>query len=101
MTITEKMINLNISNFGDILNQLNTNTDGMFWVAIYWLVIIILFLSTIGFGFEAGVILSLFVGVLLGIFLTTAGLLNQTYYGISLALLLILIIHLIYKASRR
>lgn len=92
--------NINISSFNDLLNSANTTTEGTFWTMIYWIFIVVIFLSSIAFGFEIAIVLALFGGFVIGWFLLYLGLINVIIFGVSEAVLLFVVIYLMYSSNR-
>lgn len=92
--------NVNLTSFSDILSHANTMTDGTFWTGIYWMIIIIVLLSSLAFGVETAIILAFFLGMILGIFLLYLGLIEVISFGITVAALLFLVIYFTYSSSK-
>lgn len=92
--------NLNLTSFQSILESANTTTEGTFWTMIYWMFIVIVFILSMAFGFEIAVILSMFAGFTIGMFLLYLGLINAVTFGVSLATLLFMVVYLIYTSNK-
>ena len=92
--------NLNLTSFQNLLNSANTTTDGTFWTGIYWMFIVIVFILSMAFGFEVAVILSMFAGMTVGMFLLYLGLINSITFGVSIATLLFMVVYLIYTSNK-
>lgn len=90
--------NVNMTSFSDLLISANTTTDGSFWTGMYWLFIVVVFLSSMAFGVEIASIMAMFSGFILGILLLYLGLVNVITVGISEAVLLFLVIYLMYSS---
>ena len=98
MSYTNITANLNLSTFDQILQQANINTGDTFWIGMYWLVIGVVLISTMAFGFEVAMLFSFFVGTIIGIFLLYLSLITPVMFGISEAVLIFMIIYLVYSS---
>lgn len=90
--------NMNATSFSDILSLANTTTDGTFWTGMYWLFIMVVFISSMAFGVEIASVMAFFSGFILGIILLYLGLINIVTLGMSEAILLFLVIYLMYSS---
>lgn len=90
----------NISSLQHLLIQANTNTAGTFWTGIYWMLVSIIFLSSLAFGWEVGVVLAFFGGLLIGMFLLYLGLMNIVIFGMTEAILLFILMYLMYSTNK-
>ena len=91
----------NVTSIGSLLAKANDNTNGTFFTGIYWMLIAIVFLSSIAFGFEISLLLTFFFGLVLGIFLLYAGLISTVVFGITEGALMVIIVYLIYTSNRQ
>jgi hypothetical protein len=66
----------------------NTATGGWFWTGMLWMLIIIIFLGTINFGFEVALMFSCFAALLIGVPLMIMGLVSTWVIGIFIGLFL-------------
>ena len=96
--ITQNMSNVN--SLGDILNLANTVTGDIFWTGIYWMLIVIVLIVTLGFGFEVSMLMSFFFALIVGIFLLYLGLIHVVTLGITTAVLLFITIYLVYTSNK-
>jgi hypothetical protein len=100
MSYTNLSQNLsNMNTLSDLLNLANTTTDGAFWAGIYWMIIVIAFISSVGFGWEIAFGLSFFGGMIMGLFLVTMGLISMTVFGATEAILIFVLIYLLYSSK--
>jgi len=90
--------NMNVTSLSDILSLANTTTDGTFWTGMYWLFIVVVFISSMAFGVEIASVMAFFSGFILGIILLYLGLINIITLGMSEAILLFLVIYLMYSS---
>lgn len=90
--------NINMTSFGDILSHANTMTQGTFWTGMYWMFIIVAFLSSLALGFEIAIMVAFFGGLVLGIFLLYLGLITGTTLGVTIASLFFVILYLMYSS---
>ena len=97
VSYTNLTANLNLTTFDQILQSANTTTNGTFWTAVYWMFILIVFLTSMSFGFEIAVILSFFGGLMVGFFLLYLGLINLITFGVSEVVLLFMVIYFLYS----
>lgn len=92
--------NMNFTTIGDLLNHANTMTEGIFWTAMYWMLVVVVFIVTTVFGFEVSLILSFFFGLIVGIFFVYMGLISIITFGISEAVLLFFMIYFMYTSNK-
>jgi uncharacterized membrane protein YccC len=89
-----------MSTFQQVLNQANINTQGYFWSSIYWMLLLIVLILTMGFGFEIAIMVSFFFGTIIGIFLIYLNLMNFTVFAVTEAVLLFMVIYFIYSSRQ-
>lgn len=97
-TYSNLSVNLNLSSLSDILIQANTNTSGTFWTGMYFMIMAVIFLSSIAVGFEVAMLMTFFGSMIIGIFLVYLGLINMTIFGMSEAILIFIVIYLMYSS---
>jgi hypothetical protein len=99
MTTTTAYTNVNLSNinnFTDILNYANSTANDYLFTAITFLVFIVITISLSGnFGWEAGILVSAFIGLILSILFLYMGLVAWYIVGFFIAVILITIILII------
>lgn len=101
MSYTEIYTNMsNVDTLQEILALANTNSGGAFWTGMYWMIILILLLSTQIFGFEASMIIAFFGGLIIGLPLLYLGLINVVVFGITCSVLIFAVIYLIYSSNK-
>jgi len=98
--MTYQNITLNASSLQDMLILANTNTSGTFWTGIYWMIVVVIFLSSVAMGWEIAFVVSFFAGLMIGMFLLYLGLISMTVFGMTEAGLLFIIIYLMYSSSK-
>ena len=85
----------NVTDLGDLPQQANIATGGGFWVNMLYMCWVVLLLIFSKFGFEAGMLLSSFLCLILSLLLVYAGLIAWvwclTFVGIILAMFLYII----------
>jgi len=74
------------------LQVANDSTGGWFWVSMLFMIVAVLLISLLPFGFEAAVLAAAFAGFMLGILLAYLGLAGWTwvvmYAGVIVAMIL-------------
>lgn len=101
MSYTNLTLNAtNISSFDDVLKLANTTTNGTFWTGMFWMLIAIIFMASIAFGFEVAMILTFFAGMIIGMFLLYLGLISFTVFAMTEAILLFVVIYLVYTSNK-
>jgi len=90
----------NVTTAADYLNLPNNSTGGWFWAGMLFMLVIVSMISMIGFGIEVALLVSLFLGIILGTFLVYAGLMSMTWLGAMIAAELALIIYVIVMNPR-
>jgi hypothetical protein len=91
----------NVTTPADMLAIPNTNTGGSFWATILWLVVIVLFISMLSFGFEVALMTACVIGVLGGLLLVYAGLVSWSVVLMFLGILLFVIIYVMWSNKNR
>ena len=89
-----------VTTASDYLNLPNQSTGGIFWAGILFMIVIVSMISMIGFGIEVAMLVSLFIGIILGTFLVYMGVMNMTWLGALVAAELILIIYVVIMNPR-
>jgi len=99
MTTSYHQINItNSTGFKEILAMPNTITNGWFWNGITLMLFFIAFVTiAMGFGWEAGLMVSAFIGMLLTLFLVYLGLSPLWMVGVYLGLILLIIFYIIWN----
>jgi hypothetical protein len=91
----------NVTSISNLLAKANDNTSGTFFAGIYWMLIVIVFFSSVAFGFEIALLLTFFFGLVLGLFMLYAGLISTVLFGITEGALMLIIVYLIYTSNRQ
>lgn len=96
-----QMINWsNVSNFNDVLVAANTQSSGAFWTSILYMVVFVAFLAMIPFGFETAAIASLFLGIMLGVFMLYLGLTSMLWVGVLVGFEIFIFIYIGWASGR-
>jgi hypothetical protein len=90
----------NATTASGFLNLPNQTTGGNFWAGILLMIICVMVISMIGFGIEVSLLVSLFIGIIIGTFLVYLGLMSMTWLGVMIALELGLIIYVVVMNPR-
>lgn len=92
---------INITNstgFKEILTMPNTITNGWFWSGINLMIFFIAFITiAMGFGWEAGLLVASFLGMIVSLFLLYLGLASLWMVGIYLGFILLMIIYIMWN----
>lgn len=101
MNITQIAQNLsNVNTLQEILATANQTTNDTFWTGIFWMILVIILVSSLAFGFEAAVLLTFFAGFVFGLFLLYLGLIGMFTFGITVGALFFFALYLIYTSNR-
>jgi len=90
----------NITDFGQIPAAANTASGGSFWVGMLYMVWIIILLLTIGYGFEVAIVVSSFIGLVLGLLLTYAGLIAWQWVLTFVGILVFMFLYIIWSSRK-
>jgi len=90
----------NVTDWQGVLQGANTNTDGYFWMMILWGVWIVTLIISSVFGFEAGLLLASFIGLIFGLFLVYAGLVAWPWLLSFVGILLIVILYISWSGKK-
>lgn len=101
MNYTNIAANMNLSSFSDMLKLANTTTGDSFWTGVYWMIMVVILLTSMAFGFEIAMVLTFFGGLIMGIFLLYLGLMNWTIFAATEAILLGLVFYFIYTSNKQ
>lgn len=91
----------NVSDVGDLLAVANTTTGGVFWSGILTMIVLVLFMSLLAFGAETALLVSLFIGLMIGTFLLYMGLVSTLVVGVIVGLLFFSILYLMYTSRQQ
>ena len=101
MTYTNAYQSINISNVTTVtgmLDMANTSTGGMFWAGMVMMISLVSLVTLAGaFGLEAGLLASLFVGLILGMLLYYLALVPIWLVGAYVGGLLITILYIVWR----
>jgi hypothetical protein len=88
----------NINNASGILAEANTQTGGYFWVAINFMIFMVIFITLSGTaGWEAAILSGGFIGLLISIFLVYLGLQSVNILGMYVGILVVIIIYIMWS----
>ena len=90
----------NVTSPTDMLAVANTNTGGGFWATIVWMIVIVLMISMLSFGFEVALITSSIIGFLIGFILVYAGLVSWATPLMFLGIFLFMIIYTMWSNKK-
>ena len=91
----------NITDFGQLPAQANNVSSFNFWVAVIFLIFIVLFIMLIGYGFEVAILISGFLAMVLSILLVYADLIPWFYILFFAALLLFMFLYIVWSSGRK
>jgi hypothetical protein len=90
----------NVTTPTDMLAIPNTNTSGSFWATILWLIVVVLFISMLSFGFETALMTACAIGFVAGLLLVYAGLVSWSVVLMFLGILLFVIIYVMWSNKK-
>lgn len=90
----------NITDFGQIPQVANTATAGGFWTSVLFMIWVVLLLILSPFGFEAGLLTSAFLCLILGVLLAYAHLVAWTYVLVFVGIILFMILYIIWNTTK-
>ena len=90
----------NITDFGQIPAAANTASNGSFWVGMLYMIWIILIFLMIGYGFEVAIVVSSFVGLILGLLLAYTGLIAWTWVLTFVGILVFSFLYIIWSTNK-
>lgn len=90
----------NVTDFGQLPAQANNASGGSFWMGMFYMIWVILILLFIGFGFEAAIIVSSFLTLVIGILLVYADLMAWQHLLTILGVLLFMFLYIIWSSKK-
>lgn len=97
MTIVESYQNVNWSkmdNFQDFINNANQSAGNFLFAGIDIMVFFVMFISlSVIYGWEAAIISSGFVGIILSLLFAYMGVLNYTFAGIFVGIIVVMMMY--------
>lgn len=90
-----------VSNFTAVVQAANTGSNNTFWIGMLFMLWIVLILVLLIHGFEAALIASSFIALILGVLMTYADLINWQYNLIFLGVLLGMFLYVTYATPQR
>lgn len=87
-----------VNSVTDVLGFANDNTGSWFWFGMNVMVFLVILLTLAGsFGWEAGLLVASFVGILLSIIFVYMGLIAIQYVGIYVGIVILLILYIMWS----
>ena len=90
----------NLSTPADLLVAANTNTNNWFWTIMLYMIVIVIMLSMLSFSFETAMLVSAFIGTILGVLLIYMGLTSFIWVAPLAGILLFGIIYLMITSNK-
>lgn len=90
----------NVTDFGQIPSQANVASGGSFWVAMLYMVWIILIFVLIYTGLEAALLVSSFIALIIGLVLVYADLIAWTWVLTFLGVILSIFLYIIWSSPK-
>jgi len=90
----------NVSQPGQLLAVPNEATNDSFWLIINFMVWIVALIIFMPFGWEASLLASLFLGLLVSLFLSYMGLIAFGWFLFFLGFLLFMFIYIMWKSAK-
>lgn len=88
----------NITNAGQLLDLPNVSTGGSFWVAVVFLVFLVLLVIFMQFGWEVAILGSAFICMIISLFLTYMEVLAFKWVLFFIGMLIFFFMYIIYKS---
>lgn len=100
MTYADLLQNTNMTGLENLALAANATTSNTFWAGMYWMgLLIVLILSSV-FGFEIAMLLTFFIGLVVGIFMLYLGWITITVFGITEGILIFAVIYLLWSSNK-
>jgi hypothetical protein len=90
----------NMTTFNNMLATANDATNGLFWTSMYFMFIVVLFMSMLAFGWEIALMVAGFGGIVVGVLLLYMGLMSGTYLGIIVGLEVFMVIYMMWSSQK-
>ena len=87
-----------VENAQDILQVANANSSGFFWTGMLYMLVFILMIVLIPFGFETALLASAFIGMTIGITLLYLGMISWQWFLPFPGLILFTILYIIWSS---
>jgi len=91
----------NVTTWNDMLVTANTNSESWFWTFIMYGVFIVCLLIFSTWGFEVGLLVASFIGLLLGIFLVYADLVAWTWTLTFVGIILFTFLYIAWSSKKQ
>ena len=90
----------NVTGIQDLLVSVNTGTNDVFWVAILFMVFLVMLFIMSKAGLEASLLISSFVGIIVGVLMAVGNLIAWRYVLILFGILIFIVLIIYYSSSR-
>lgn len=90
----------NVTDFSQLPAQANSASSGTFWTGILYMLWIIMMLIMIYWGWEAAIMVSSFLALVIGLFLVYADLVNWYYILTFVGIELIMFLYIIWLSPK-
>lgn len=90
----------NVTTPGDLLAVPNTNTGGNFWLAIIFMVWVVLIIAFLGIGFEGAILVASFIALVASLFLVYMNLVAWQWSLFFLGFIIFMILYIVWSSSK-
>lgn len=90
----------NVTDFTQLPSLANTNSSGSFWTGILYMIWVIMFASLVYWGWEAAIMVSSLLALIIGLFLVYADLVNWIYILTFVGIELIMFLYIIWGSPK-
>lgn len=90
----------NVTGLEQLPSLANTSTDGTFWVAVLYMVWVILLLLNLSWGFEVSLLVSSFIAMVIGFFLVYTDLVAWAWLTPLVAIILFAFLYIIWSSKK-
>ena len=90
----------NVSSMADLPGTANVATGGGFWLAMLYMIWIILLLVMIVYGFETSILVSSFLSLIIGLMLVYANLIAWEWLMPFVAIIIITFLYITYQKNK-
>jgi len=91
----------NVTDLGQIPAAANTASNGTFWVAMLYMLWIVLIFMFIGFGWEVAILSSSFLALVLGLLLVYTGLISFQTVLVFVGVILFMFLYIIWTSKKK
>lgn len=90
----------NITDLSQIPGQANTVSGGSFWVGMFYMMWVIFMFLFIGFGFEAAIVVSAFIMMVIGLLMVYADLFAWQHLLTVVGTLIFMFLYIIWSSAK-